>query len=60
MARNEGKGIILISSDTPELMELSRRVLVFKNFKIAGDLNDLNERESSFDETSMRIGQYLA
>jgi ribose transport system ATP-binding protein len=60
MANEEGKSIILISSDMPELVQLARRVLVFKNYTIVGELNDLNERERSLEETSMRIGRYLA
>jgi ribose transport system ATP-binding protein len=60
MAKEEGKSIILISSDMPELVKLSRRVLVFKNYQIVGELDDLNKRESTLEETSLRIGQYLA
>ncbi|MGA2478092.1 MAG: sugar ABC transporter ATP-binding protein [Spirochaetia bacterium] len=60
MASKEGKSIILISSDLPELLELSRRVLVFKSFKIVAELDDLNERETSYEETSQRIGRHLA
>jgi ABC-type sugar transport system ATPase subunit len=44
----------------PELVQLSRRILIFKNFAIAGEIDDLNERERSLDETSIRIGGYLA
>ena len=60
MAREEGKSIILISSDLPELVELSRRVLVFKGFRIVGALEDLNENEHTYEETSQRIGRVLA
>jgi ribose transport system ATP-binding protein len=60
MAREEGKSIILISSDLPELVELSRRVLVFKGFRIVGTLEDLNEQEHTYEETSRRIGRFLA
>ena len=60
MAREEGKSIILISSDLPELVELSRRVLVFKGFRIVGTLEDLNETEHTYEETSRRIGRFLA
>jgi len=60
MAKEEGKSIILISSDMPELVQLSRRILVFKNYAVVGELDDLNESERSLDETSMRIGRYLA
>jgi len=60
MAKEEGKSIILISSDMPELVKLSRRVLVFKNYQIVGELDDLNKQESTLEQTSLRIGQYLA
>jgi ribose transport system ATP-binding protein len=60
MASEEGKSIILISSDMPELVKLARRILVFKNYTIVGELDDLNVEERSLDETSMRIGRYLA
>jgi len=35
---NEGAGIILISSELPEIISLSDKVLVMKNYKIAGKL----------------------
>ena len=60
MAREEGKSVILISSDMPELVELSRRILVFNSYRIVGELDDLNAGERSADETSMRIGRFLA
>jgi ribose transport system ATP-binding protein len=60
MAKEEGKSVILISSDMPELVELSRRILVFKNYAIVGELTDLNEGERAPEETSMRIGRFLA
>jgi ribose transport system ATP-binding protein len=60
MAREEGKSIVLISSDMPELVKLSRRILVFKNYRIVGELADLNQGESTLEETSLRIGRYLA
>ncbi len=60
MAKEEGKSIILISSDMPELVQLSRRILVFKNYKIVGELDDLNQGERTLEETSLRIGGFLA
>ncbi len=60
MARDEGKTIILISSDMPEMISLARRILVFKEFKIVGELDDLNEKEYSYAETSERIGACFA
>ncbi|HUX14419.1 MAG TPA: sugar ABC transporter ATP-binding protein, partial [Spirochaetia bacterium] len=60
MAKEEGKSIILISSDMPEIIALARRILVFKEFRIVGELDDLNSREYSYDETSARIGPHSA
>ena len=44
----------------PELVELSRRILVFKSFSIVEELSDLNDGERAPEETSMRIGRFLA
>jgi ribose transport system ATP-binding protein len=35
----EGKGIIVVSSDLPELLGISHRILVFSNGKITGEVN---------------------
>jgi len=60
MAKEEGKTIILISSDMPEMISLARRILIFKEFKIVGELDDLNSKEYSYAETSERIGACFA
>ncbi|MBU9744880.1 sugar ABC transporter ATP-binding protein [Lachnospiraceae bacterium ASD3451] len=60
LADKEHKSIILISSDMPELISLSRRILVFNDQKIVGEINNLNERELSYAEVSEKIGEYLA
>ncbi|MFT3850197.1 MAG: sugar ABC transporter ATP-binding protein [Propionivibrio sp.] len=60
MAKDEGKTIILISSDMPEMISLARRILVFKEFRIVGELADLNTKEYSYAETSERIGACFA
>lgn len=60
LAKDEGKSIILISSDMPEMVNLARRILVFKDFKIVGEIDNLNDREYSYDEVSHEIGRYLA
>ena len=60
LAKVEGKSIILISSDMPEMVNLARRILVFKEFEIVGEVSNLNEREHSYEEVSQAIGQYLA
>ena len=60
LAKDESKSIILISSDMPEMVNLARRILVFKDFKIVGEIENLNDREYSYDEVSHEIGRYLA
>lgn len=59
LAKNEGKSVILISSDMPELCSLARRILVFKDFKINGEISDINDRFHTYEELSPRIGTYL-
>ncbi|MDR1797831.1 MAG: sugar ABC transporter ATP-binding protein [Clostridiales Family XIII bacterium] len=59
LAKEEGKSIILISSDMPELCELSRRILVFKNFGIVGEIDNINDRGHSYEELSPLVGEYL-
>ena len=60
LAKEEGKSIILISSDMPELIKLSRRILVFKDQRITGEIADLNDTEKSYEEVSGEIGRLMA
>lgn len=60
LAKEEGKSIILISSDMPELVTLSRRILVFKEGKINGEIDNINDKFCSYDDLSCRIGNHLA
>lgn len=60
LAKEEGKSIILISSDMPELIKLSRRILVFKDQKITGEITGLNETVKSYEEVSGEIGKLMA
>jgi ribose transport system ATP-binding protein len=59
-AKERGKSIILISSDMPELIKLSRRILIFRDYKIVGEINNLNDKEFSYADISNEIGQYIA
>ena len=56
LAKEEGKSIILISSDMTEMITLARRILVFRNFEIVSEIDGLNDREHSYAEVSERIG----
>lgn len=59
LAKEEGKSIILISSDMPEIITLARRILVFKDFKIAGTIDGLNEGVSNYNAISSKIGELM-
>lgn len=60
LAKEEGKSIILISSDMPEMITLARRILVFKNHKIVNEINDLNTEVKTYEEVSQEIGKAMA
>lgn len=60
LAKDEGKSIILISSDMPEMVTLARRILVFRDHKIAGEIDDLNSVVTSYEQVSQEIGKSMA
>ena len=60
LAKEEGKTVILISSDMPEMITLARRILVFRDYQIVDEIKDLNDKEHSSQEISERIGQAIA
>lgn len=60
LAKMKNKSVILISSDMPELIKLARRIYVFREGKIVGEIEGLNEIEKSYQEVSGEIGKYLA
>lgn len=60
LAEKEGKSIILISSDMPEMITLARRILVFKDQKIVGEIDDLNKNVRSYEEVSGEIGALMS
>lgn len=59
LAKKEGKSIILISSDLPEMINLARRILVFRKFRIVGEITGLNDQPRSYEDVSAEIGRYL-
>jgi ribose transport system ATP-binding protein len=59
MASEQGKSVILISSDMPEMISLARRILVFRQFRIAAELADLNTTQFANEEVGRRIGAFL-
>ena len=59
LAKEEGKSIILISSDMTEMITLARRILVFKDYHISTEITGLNDRPHSYDEVSTLIGNAM-
>ena len=60
LARTAKKGVILISSDMPELVRLASRILVFKDQRIAGEITGVDDPKRTYEEISTAIGHYLA
>ena len=60
LAKEEGKSIILISSDMPEMIALARRILVFKDKKISGEIMNLNHEIVRYTDISEEIGRLMA
>ena len=59
LAEKQRKSIILISSDLPEMVKIARRILVFREGRIVGELNDLTGDPSDSEEVSRHIGSRL-
>ena len=51
----KGTSIILISSDMPEMIRLADKILVMKDFKIIGEVNN----EHNYEKTSAAIMEYI-
>jgi ribose transport system ATP-binding protein len=50
---NEGKAIIMVSSDMPEVISMSDRVMVMKDGRIVGELDGENVTEENVLELSI-------
>jgi ribose transport system ATP-binding protein len=59
LANEDGKSIILISSDMPEMVTLARRILVFRENKIVKELENLDEYRGQYNKVSQLIGECL-
>ncbi len=59
LANTQQKSIILISSDMPEIINVARRILVFKDFQIVGEVRNDGPTPRSYDDVSNEIGRYL-
>ncbi|MGL4648908.1 MAG: sugar ABC transporter ATP-binding protein [Caldilineaceae bacterium] len=59
LAAAEGKSVILISSDMLEIVNVARRILVFKNYQIVGEVRNDGPSMRGYEEVSQEIGAYL-
>jgi ribose transport system ATP-binding protein len=59
LAEADRRSIILISSDMPEIIRLANRILVFRDRRIVGEVDDVDNSDRTYDEISMAIGEYL-
>ncbi len=59
LVEKQRKSIILISSDMPEIVKLANRILVFRNRKIVGEVDDVDNPDKGYKEISRQIGDFL-
>lgn len=59
LAAKEGRAVILISSDMPEMIRLAHRILVFRDRRVAGEVTGLDEPGRSEREICEAIGAFL-
>lgn len=58
LANNDGKSIILISSDMPEIIKLANRIYVFRDKKIIGEIKEVSKDADSYNIVSKELGSY--
>jgi ribose transport system ATP-binding protein len=58
LAEKKHKSIIIISSEMPEVIKLSGRILVFKDRRIVGEVETRGNGDNSYRELSQEIGKY--
>jgi ribose transport system ATP-binding protein len=59
LAKRDGKAIVLISSDLPEMLKLARRIYIMKGGRIIQELTGSDADFRDKDAVSKRIGQLL-
>jgi ribose transport system ATP-binding protein len=59
LAKTGRKAVILISSDMPEIIRISSRILVFKEHRVVGEIPRVDEETRTYDQVSAEIGRYL-
>jgi len=59
LAKTGGKAVILISSDMPEIIRISSRILVFKERRVVGEITGVDDEAQTYDQVSAAIGSFL-
>jgi ribose transport system ATP-binding protein len=59
LAAREGRSIILISSDLPELVRIVNRLLVFRSHRIVGEVRDIDVKQKTYAEVSAEIAPHF-
>ena len=59
LAKRDGKAIILISSDLPEMLKLARRIYIMKSGSIVQELTQSNSDFKDKEAVSRKIGEIL-
>lgn len=60
LAARQGKAVIVISSDLPELVRITNRILVFREQRIVGEVRDIDREQKSYAAVSAEIAPFLA
>jgi ribose transport system ATP-binding protein len=59
LARHQGKSVIVISSDLPELVRLVNRLLVFREQRIVGEVKEIDVQKKTYAQVSRELAPWL-
>jgi ribose transport system ATP-binding protein len=59
LARHQGKSVIVISSDLPELVRLVSRLLVFREHRIVGEVKEIDLQKKTYAQVSRELAPWL-
>ncbi len=59
LAAREGKSVIVISSDLPELVRLVNRLLVFREHRIVGEVREIDVQKKTYAQVSAEIAPWF-
>lgn len=59
LAARDGKSVIVISSDLPEIVRLTNRLLVFREQRIVGEVRDIDTKQKNYAAVSAEIAPWF-